>query len=120
MNRRCSQRCCTSLLYAACRRLVPRSEPAAELGALGGTRTPSLLIRRSRHIVQDRPLLSVRWAYIPELSTRDRRCPAAWQQYWQQSRPKGSDPRSSAFHRRAYAKLQWIVRVFCTVANRCY
>jgi hypothetical protein len=45
MNRRCGQRCCTSLLYEAYRRPVPRSEPAAELGALGGTRTPNLLIR---------------------------------------------------------------------------
>ena len=45
MNRRCGQRCCTSLLYAACERPVPRSEPAADLGALGGTRTPNLLIR---------------------------------------------------------------------------
>jgi hypothetical protein len=45
MNRRCGQRCCTLLLYAACKRPVPRSEPAAELGALGGTRTPNLLIR---------------------------------------------------------------------------
>jgi hypothetical protein len=47
MNRRCGQRCRTSLLYAGCERPVPRSEPAAELGALGGTRTPNLLIRRS-------------------------------------------------------------------------
>ena len=45
MNRRCGRRCCTSLLYAACERPVPRSEPAADLGALGGTRTPNLLIR---------------------------------------------------------------------------
>ena len=45
MNRRCGQRCRTSLLYAGCERPVPRSEPAAELGALGGTRTPNLLIR---------------------------------------------------------------------------
>ncbi len=44
-ERRCGQRCCTSLLYAACERPVPRSEPAADLGALGGTRTPNLLIR---------------------------------------------------------------------------
>ena len=43
------------------------------------------LIRRSGHIVQDRPLRSVCWADIPELSVRVRRCPAAWQQYWQQS-----------------------------------
>jgi hypothetical protein len=28
---------------------------------------------------------SVCWADIPELSARDRRCPAAWQQYWLQS-----------------------------------
>ncbi len=42
------------------------------------------LIRRSRHIGQDRPSLAIRWANIPELSTRVGRCPAAWQQYWQQ------------------------------------
>jgi len=35
------------------------------------------------------------WADIPELSARDRRCPAAWQQYWQQSLPSGTDPRPS-------------------------
>jgi hypothetical protein len=45
MNRRCGQRCCTSLLYTAYKGPVPRSEPAVDLGALGGTRTPSLLIR---------------------------------------------------------------------------
>src|SRR5689334_3025637 len=45
MTRPCGQRCCTSLLYGVCKRPVPRSEPAAELGALGGTRTPNLLIR---------------------------------------------------------------------------
>jgi hypothetical protein len=56
-----------------------------------------LLLRRSRHIVQDRPLPSVRWADIPQPSTRDRPRPAAWQQYWQQSRWNGSDPRPSAF-----------------------
>jgi hypothetical protein len=41
---------------------------------------PDLLLRRSRHIVQDPPLRSVRWADIPALPARDRRCPAAWQQ----------------------------------------
>jgi hypothetical protein len=88
MNRRCGQRRCTSLLpcYAACERPVPRSEPAADLGALGGTRTPNLLIRRLRQVVQDRPLRSVRWADIPQLSARNRCCPVAWQQYWQQVR----------------------------------
>ena len=38
-------RCCISLLYGARKRPVPSLEPAAELGALGGTRTPNLLIR---------------------------------------------------------------------------
>jgi hypothetical protein len=38
-------RCCTPLLYRPCKRPVLRSEPASDLGALGGTRTPSLLIR---------------------------------------------------------------------------
>jgi hypothetical protein len=66
-------------------------------GALGGTRTPNLLIRRSRHIVQDRPSRSVCWADIPELSARDRRCLAAWQQYWQQSCWNSTSPRPSAF-----------------------
>ena len=56
-------------------------------------------IRRSEHMVQDRPLRSVRWAHIPQLSAGDRRCLAAWQQYWQQSRRNGTDPRSSAFGR---------------------
>jgi hypothetical protein len=42
------------------------------------------LIRSSGHIVQDRPLQSVRWADIPQLSIRGRCCPPSWQQYWQQ------------------------------------
>ena len=36
---------CTSLLYGARKRPVPSLEPAFDLGALGGTRTPNLLIR---------------------------------------------------------------------------
>ena len=63
----------------------------------GTQRARDLQIRRSGQVVQDRPLRSVRWADIPELSARDRRCPAAWQQYWQQSRRNGADPRPSAF-----------------------
>jgi hypothetical protein len=51
-----------------------------ELGALGGTRTPNLLMRRSGQALQDRPSRSVRWADIPELSTCVGRRPAAWQQ----------------------------------------
>ena len=57
------------------------------------SRREDLLIRRSRQVVQDRMLPSVCWADIPQLPTRDKRCPAAWQQYWQQSRPNGTDPR---------------------------
>ena len=53
------------------------------------------LIRRSGHIVQDRPLPVVGWADIPELSAQDRHCPAAWQQCWQQSRWNGTDRRPS-------------------------
>jgi hypothetical protein len=49
-------------------------------GALGGTRTPSLQIRRSGHIVQDRPSWSVSWAEVPRLAVRVSRCPATWQQ----------------------------------------
>ena len=45
MNCRCGRRCCTLLLYVARKRPVPRSEPGSDLGALGGTRTPNLLIR---------------------------------------------------------------------------
>jgi hypothetical protein len=37
--------CCTYCCTRACKRLVPRSELAVDLGALGGTRTPNLLIR---------------------------------------------------------------------------
>jgi len=48
-----------------------------------------LLIRRSRHIVQDRPSRAVRWADIPALSARVSRCLPAWQQSrrsWHRSR----------------------------------
>ena len=118
---------------------------AVDLGALGGTRTPNLLIRRylcgwpdsfrsvrdlglvspgctggsgasegcssvrlpawlpagdhlfrrSGHIVQDRPVVAMRWADIPDLSARIRCCPSAWQQYWQQW------PRGELRHQRA-------------------
>ena len=54
--------------------------------ALGGTRTPSLLIRRSGRIVQGRPTWSVRWGDLPQLSMPGRRCPPSWQQCWQQLR----------------------------------
>jgi len=73
------------------------------------------LIRRLRQVVQNRLLLSVRWADISQLSTRDRRCPAAWQQYWQQWRPNGTDPRPSASGR-TYRQLARMVRALCGVA----
>jgi hypothetical protein len=38
--------CCTSLLYGTFRRLVVDTSKPPDLGALGGTRTPNLLIRR--------------------------------------------------------------------------
>jgi hypothetical protein len=38
------------------------------LSALGGTRTPNLLIRRSGQVVQDRPSSVVGWVDIPGLS----------------------------------------------------
>jgi hypothetical protein len=50
------------------------------------------LLRSSRHIVQDRPLWSVRWADIPQLSRRVRCCPPSWQQFWQQSRRNRTKP----------------------------
>jgi hypothetical protein len=54
---------------------------------------PNLLIRRSGHVVQDRPSMVVGWADIPELSTCVGCCSAAWLQ----SRRNGADPRPSAF-----------------------
>jgi len=38
--------CCTRLLYGISRRLLIDTSKASDLGALGGTRTPNLLIRR--------------------------------------------------------------------------
>jgi len=56
-------------------------------GALGGTRTPSLLIRRLRQVVQDCPGVAGCWADIPGLSSCVRNWPWAWQRFWQQSQP---------------------------------
>jgi hypothetical protein len=38
-------RCCTSRLYSACGWLLVDTSNPSGLGALGGTRTPNLLIR---------------------------------------------------------------------------
>ena len=92
------------------RRGVRGGSPALQLGAL--------LIRRSGHIAQDRPSLAARWADIPGLSARDRRCPAAWQQYWQQSRRDGTDPRPSAFQAGHIPKSPDNVRASGAVVGR--
>ena len=39
-------------------------------GALGGTRTPNLLIRRHGRTVQNRPGVALCWGDIPGLSSR--------------------------------------------------
>ena len=57
----------------------------------------NLLIRRSGHIVQDRPSPVAGWADIPELSMCVGRRRAAWLQAWLQSWRLGSGPRPSAF-----------------------
>jgi hypothetical protein len=72
------------------------------------------LIRRSGHIVQDRPLRSVPWTDIPQLSAWDASCPAAWQQ----SRRPGADPPTVCFSGRTYPQLTRIVRELCAVAGR--
>jgi hypothetical protein len=89
---------------AACRvgseGLKQRGRQPIRRGVRGGSpalQLRALLIRRSGQVVQDRPLRSVRWADIPELSARASRCLAAWQQYWQQSRRNGCDPRLPTF-----------------------
>jgi hypothetical protein len=63
------------------------------IGALGGTRTPNLLIRRSGQVVQDRPSPVVGWVDIPELSMCVGGRPAAWLQRWLQSWRNAADPR---------------------------
>jgi hypothetical protein len=97
------------------------SAPAGEnLSALGGTRTLNLLIRRSGHIVQDRPSPVMGWVDIPELSTCVGSCSEAWLQSWLQSRRNGADPRSSANEGRTYPQLARIVRALCAIAGRCW
>jgi hypothetical protein len=64
---------------------MTRPSTCGDCGALGGTRTPNLLIRRSGHIVQGRPSRLVCWADIPPLSASVGCCLAAWQQCWQQT-----------------------------------
>src|SRR5262249_44671309 len=53
-------------------------------GALGGTRTPNLLIRRIGQLVHGCLLTLVASAVVPLLMPRDDRRRPGWQQYWQQ------------------------------------
>jgi hypothetical protein len=66
---------------------------------------PDHQIRRSGHILRGRPLRSLSWADIPQLSAWDAPCPAAWQQCWLQSRRPGADPRPSQASHDACARL---------------
>jgi hypothetical protein len=81
------------------------------------SRREDLLIRRNRHTVQNWPLRSVRWADTPQLSIWDRRCPAAWQQYWQQWRPNGTDPRPSAFQAGQPCRCTIVIRSPCRASG---
>jgi hypothetical protein len=54
-------RCCTPLLYGTARRLLVDTSKASDLGALGGTRTPNLLIRSQMLY----PLSYERLEYLP-------------------------------------------------------
>jgi hypothetical protein len=74
----------------------PPCRPSMPVGSRPGN---DLRFRRSGQVVQDRPSPIVGWADIPGLSTCVGRRPAAGQQYWQQSRRNGADPRPSAFRR---------------------
>ena len=60
-------------------RKVPNE--ASELGALGGTRTPNLLIRRSGRTVQGCPVVAVCWPDFPGPSF----CVGSWLWSWLQS-----------------------------------
>jgi hypothetical protein len=55
-----------------------------DIGALGGTRTPDLLIRSSGQVVQGRPVVSALWTDVPGLSSRADSWLWSWQQSWQQ------------------------------------
>lgn len=54
-------------------------------GALGGTRTPILLIRRSGRVIQGCPSRSVHGTDAPGSSICGNRSLQSWQQFWQQS-----------------------------------
>ena len=53
-------------------------------GALGGTRTPNLLIRSNGQTVQTCPGVAVLWADVLGPSYRVCSWPWSWQQFWQQ------------------------------------
>jgi len=53
-----ARHCCTSLLHDDPQQCIPWPKVTVDLGALGGTRTPSLLIRSKIPAVQISPELS--------------------------------------------------------------
>ena len=110
------------LSSARCVRTWPPFPPGCGRDAppLPPHRIVNLLIRRSGHVVQDRPPMLIGWADIPELSTCVGCCSAPWLQSWLQSRRNGADPRLSACPAgirrpgrvgpaRALGKLTWSV-----------
>ena len=76
----------------------PRRQKLTAARQRPGRPPPGHLIRRLRQVIQYRLLPSVRWADIPQPSSRDRSCPAAWQQYWQQSRQPSMYSAASGAH----------------------
>jgi len=72
------------------KRPLPERVGACDLGTLGGTRTPNLLIRRHGRTVQDRPMLATCWADSPGLSSGVGSWLWPWQQFWQQPNRSGS------------------------------
>ena len=99
---------------AACRvgseGLKQRGRQPIRRGLRGGSpawQLRALQIHRNGHAVQDCPLPVMCWADVPGLSARDRPCPAAWQQYWQQTAEATQEPnRISSSGRRRSGSVQ--------------
>ena len=78
------------------------------------------LIRRSRHIVQDRPSLSVCWADIPELSVRTGQAlSSGLAAVLATVAALAVLVPTVRFSGRTYPQLARIVRALCAVAGRC-
>src|SRR5215472_12040964 len=65
-----TRRCCTALLYGTLTALLVLSNKPSDLGALGGTRTPSLLIRSQMLY----PLSYERWTSGQSTAPQDPAC----------------------------------------------